>query len=53
MYQDEIYIAPNTLEEVLHILQDNYKIKINPHIFIKENFHMIGGKMTCQIKKYL
>ena len=29
--QDELYIASNTLQEILHILKDKYKIKINPN----------------------
>ena len=38
IYQDELYIASTTLEEMLHIVQDKYKIKINPEDLI---FHMI------------
>ena len=36
-YQDELYIASTTIEEILHILLDKYKIKINPDL----SFHMI------------
>ena len=32
MHQDELYIASSTLQEILHIVKDKYKIKINPHI---------------------
>ena len=45
IYQNELYIAPATLEEILHILQDKYKIKINPDVY---NFpHDPGGTMIC------
>ena len=30
-HQDELYVA-NTLQEILHIVKDKYKIKINPHV---------------------
>ena len=32
IYQDELHIGSTTLEEILHILQDKYKIKINPDV---------------------
>ena len=32
IHQDELYIASNTLQEILPIVKDKYKIKINPHI---------------------
>ena len=41
IYQDELYIASTTLEEILHIAQDKYKIKINPDVCLGSNFHMI------------
>ena len=31
IHQDELYIASNTLQEILHIVKDKYKIKINPN----------------------
>ena len=40
--QNELYIASTTLQEILHIVQDKYKIKVNPDMFIKDLvFHMI------------
>ena len=48
IYQDELYIASTTLEEILHITQDKYKIKINPHIYQGSNFpYDPGGTMIC------
>ena len=38
LYQDELYIASTTLEEILHISQDKYKIKTNPHVYQGSNF---------------
>ena len=32
-YLDELYIASTTLEEILHIVQDKYKIKINADVY--------------------
>ena len=32
IHQDELYIASSTLQEILYIVKDKYKIKINPHI---------------------
>ena len=31
IHQDELYIASNTLQEILHIVKEKYKIKINPN----------------------
>ena len=46
IYQDELYIASTTLEEILHIVQDKHKIKINPHVSLGSNFpHDPGGTM--------
>ena len=33
VHQDELYIASSTLQEILHIVKDKYKIKINPHVY--------------------
>ena len=27
-----------TLEEIIHIVKDKYKIKINPHVYQESNF---------------
>ena len=46
IYQDEIYIASTTHEDVLYIVQDKYKIKINPDVYLESNFpHDPGGTM--------
>ena len=31
IHQDELYIASSTLQEILHIVKEKYKIKINPN----------------------
>ena len=41
IHQDELYIASNTLQEILHIVKDKYKIKNNPNDYQGSNFHMI------------
>ena len=48
IYQDELYIASNTLEEILHIVKDKYKMKINPNDYQGSNFpYDPGGTMIC------
>ena len=48
IHQDELYIASSTLQEILHIVKDKYKIKINPHISQGSNFpYDPGGTMIC------
>ena len=48
IYHHELYIALTTLEEILHIVKDKYKIKINPHVFQGFNFpYDPGGTMIC------
>ena len=34
LHQDELYIASSTLQEILHIVKEKYKIKINPHVYL-------------------
>ena len=38
LYQDELSIASTTLEEILHILEDKYKMKINADVSLQSNF---------------
>ena len=46
--QDELYIASNTLQDIIHIVKDKYKIKINPPIYQGSNFpYDPGGTMIC------
>ena len=33
IYHDELYTALTTLEEIIHIVKDKYKIKINLHVY--------------------
>ena len=48
IHQDELYIATSTLQELLHIVKDKYKIKINPHVCQGSNFpYDPGGTMIC------
>ena len=48
LYQDELYIASNTLQEILHIVKEKYKIKINPNDYQGSDFpYDSGGKMIC------
>ena len=48
IYHDDLYIVSNTLQEILHIVKDKYKIKINLHIYQGFNFsYDPGGTMIC------
>ena len=48
IHQDELYIASSTLQEILHIVKEKYKIKINPHNYLESNFpYDPGGTMIC------
>ena len=48
LHQDELYIASSTLQEILHIVKEKYKIKINPHINQGSDFpYDPGGTMIC------
>ena len=48
IYQDELYIASTTLEEILNMLQDKYQININPDVYLGSNFpDDPGGTMIC------
>ena len=48
LHQDEFYIASNTLQEIIHIVKDKNKIKINPHVYQGSNFsYEPGGKLIC------
>ena len=38
LHQDELYIASNTLLEILHIVKEKYKIKINPNVYQGSDF---------------
>ena len=54
IYQDDLYIASTTPEEILNILQDKSKIKINSDFYLGGNYpHDPGGTMISQLRKYL
>ena len=46
--QDKLYIASSTLQEILHIVKDKYKIKIHPHVYQGSDFpYDAGGTLIC------
>ena len=46
IYQNDLYIASTTPDEILNIVQDKYKIKINPDSYLGGNYpHDPGGTM--------
>ena len=48
IHHGELYIASNTLQEILHIVKDKYKIKINPNNYQGSIFpYDPGGTMIC------
>ena len=48
IYQDELYIASTTPQEILNMLKDKYKIKINPNNYLESSFpYDPGGTMIC------
>ena len=48
IHQDELYIASNTLQEILHIVKDKHKIKINPNDYQGSDFpYDPGGTVIC------
>ena len=48
IYHDELYIALTVLEEIIYIVNDKYKIKINPNVYHGSNFsYDLGGTLIC------
>ena len=48
IHQDELYIASSTLQEIMHIVKEKYKIKINPNEYQASNFpYDPGGTIIC------
>ena len=50
IHQDELYITSSrsTIQEILHIVKEKYKIKINPNNSLESNFpYDPGGTMIC------
>ena len=48
IHQDELYIASTTLQEIIHIVKEKYKIKINPNNYLESDFpYDPGGTLIC------
>ena len=48
IHQDELYIASSTIQEILRIVKEKYKIKIIPNNYLESNFpYDPGGTMIC------
>ena len=48
IHQDELYIASSTIQEILHIVKEKYKIKIISNDYLESNFpYDPGGTMIC------
>ena len=48
LHQDELYIASSSIQEIIHIVKENYKIKINSNDFLESNFpYDPGGTIIC------
>ena len=48
LYQDELYIASSTLQEILHIVKEKYNITINSNVYQGSRFpYDRGGTMIC------
>ena len=48
IHQDELHIASITIQEIIHIVKDKCKIKINPNNYLESNFpYDPGGTMIC------
>ena len=47
-HQDELYIASSTLQEILHIVKENYNIEISSNVYQGSDFpYDPGGTMIC------
>ena len=48
IYNEKLYIALTTFEEIIHIVKEKYKIKINPYIYQGSDFpYDPRGTMIC------
>ena len=48
IHEDELYIASSTLKEILHIVKENYKIKIISNDYQESDFpYDPGGTLIC------
>ena len=51
IHQDELYIASSTIQEILHIMKEEYKIKIISNDYLESDFsYDAGGTMICYLK---
>ena len=51
IHQDELYIASGTLQEILHIVKEQYNIKINSNVYQESDFpYDPGGTMICLLQ---
>ena len=53
IYHDELYIALTTIEEILHITQEKYKIKIDPHVYLGSGFPYDPGGTMIFKRQYM
>ena len=48
IHQDELYIASGTLQEILHIVKEQYNVKINSNVYQGSDFpYDPGGTIIC------
>ena len=48
LHENELYIASSTIQEILHIVKEKYKIKIIPNGYQESNFpYDPGGTIIC------
>ena len=48
LHENELYIASSTLQEILHIVKEKYKIKIISNDYLESNFpYDPGGTIIC------
>ena len=48
LHEDDLYIASSTLQEILHIVKEKYKIKIIPNVYLESDFpYHPGGTIIC------
>ena len=48
IHHNELYIASITIQGIIHIMKDKYKIKINPNNYLESNFRYDpGGTIMC------
>ena len=51
IYHDELYIALTVLKEIIHIVKDKYKIKINPNCYQGSNFFLWSRRNIDLLKE--